>query len=102
MIRYRHKGEKLLKLITNINLLFKSSLKREEKLLLKKAINSESTNYKITTYVECKMFVTIEYKLNYRIDYLYKIGKSTSNEYENIKLQRTCISDLIKDYAMKA
>jgi hypothetical protein len=91
-----------LKWINNILLLFRSLLSKDEKRLLERAMNlyKKENGYKISNYHECGRFVKIGYKLDDRMDYLYKKGELHSDEYENTKYKSQCINVIIKDYSL--
>jgi len=96
--------EKTMEWINNMILFFRSLLNKNEKRLLKRAINlcKAGNGYKISNYTECRSFVKIGYKLDERMEYLSNKGKLDSDDYENTKYQYQCIHLIIKEYSMSA
>ena len=93
-----------MKWISDMILLYRSLLSKEEKRLLERVINlyKDGTDYKISNYDECRMFVNIGYKLDARMNYLYSKGKLHSDEYEDAKYKNQCISAMIKEFALSS
>lgn len=88
--------------IVNIFLLYKSFLTVNEKRHLTRAMNVQKNGdeYYFSSYNECRIFVKISHKLNYKKDYLYRLGKDKSDEYEEIKYTNECIGLMIKKYSL--
>lgn len=82
-------------------LLFKSTLSSNEKSILEQAIKSfEEGQYQIKDYDECRMFVRIGFKLDGKMSYLNKTGKSSSQAYKTLKYQNQCIGEWIKAFSL--
>lgn len=73
-----------------------------EKKLLARAMHMQKNEegYYFNSYHECRAFVKISHKLSFRMDYLYRIGKIKSDEYEALKYKNECIGLMIKKYAL--